>query len=95
MRLLPMLLETNSFKEFEEKVGKSNIANFEFDSEIQNDEACEVASEMWLELLNDDEVDNVDSTLSFNEYLSLLSTAAKGFSCRLSYDINSKSTGAA
>ena len=41
MRLLPMLLETSSFKEFEEKVGKSNIENFDVDSEIQNDEACD------------------------------------------------------
>ena len=63
MRLLPMLLEKISFKEFEEKVGKSNVANFDVDLETQNDEACQVASEIWLDLLNDNEVDNADSTL--------------------------------
>ena len=61
---------------------------------MQSDEACQVAPEIWLDLLNSNEVDNVDSMLSFRECLSLLSTAAKGFSCRLSHNLNGKCTGA-
>ena len=77
MRLLPVLLNTNSFKEFEEKVGKSNIATFDVDSETFCDEACEVASDIWLDLLNSNKDNNEDSMLSFKEHLSLLSIAAK------------------
>ena len=95
MRLLPMLLETSSFKEFEEKVGKSNIENFDVNLKIQNDKGCQVASEIYLDLLNNKEFDNVDSTSSFKEYLSLLSTTTKDFSCRSPHNTNSKFTGAA
>ena len=83
MRLLLVLLETSSFKEFEEKIGKSNIKHFYIGSEIQKDEACEVSSKIWLDSLSDDEFDNVDSMSSLKECLSLLSMATKGFSCRL------------
>ena len=48
-----------------------------------------------MDLLNNNEVDNVDSMLSFKENLSLLSTATKGFSCKLSCDVNGKCTGVA
>ena len=65
MILLPMLLETTSFKECDENFGKSNIANFDVDSEMQSDEACQVASEIWSDLLNSNDVEKVDSMSSF------------------------------
>ena len=71
MGLLSMLLETSYSKNSEKKFGKSNIANFDVDVEIQNDESCEVASEIWLDLLNNNEVDSSDSTLTFKEHLSV------------------------
>ena len=58
MRLLPVLLETASFKEFEEKVGKINIANFDVDSKMKSDKACEVASDVLLDLLNSNHGNN-------------------------------------
>ena len=94
MRSLPVLLNTNSFKEFKEKVGKSNIATFDVDAETFCDETHGVTSDIWLDLLNNNQDNNEDLTLSFKEHLSLLSIAKKEFSYRLPRDNDSERTGA-
>ena len=46
MMSLPVLLITNSFKGFEEKVGTSNVVTFDVDTETFDDEACKVPSDI-------------------------------------------------
>ena len=46
MRSLPVLLITNSFKEFKEKVGTSNVVTFDVDAETFDDEAWKVSSDI-------------------------------------------------
>ena len=48
MRSFPVVLNSNSYKEFEEKVGKSNIATFDVDAKTFDDQAHKVASDTLL-----------------------------------------------
>ena len=48
MRSLHIILKTNFFKQFKEKVGTSNVVTFDVDAETFDDEACKVSSDICL-----------------------------------------------
>ena len=87
-KLLPLYRSTNQdYAIFKEKFADTDlIQGIDNMTSINDDEAYEIAKEVWLDLV-DANIDEEQSFFSFVEYLDLLSERAKGFSYEL-YEIN-------
>ena len=95
-RLLPTLRAAGGdYDQFKQVVNASTmLQGIENQPDIDDDEAYALATELWLETLNDyDFKAGTQGYVSFSQYLELLKQGAKGFAYELAVDENGQIMG--
>ena len=93
--ILPNLEKYNTFELFQKNVNTSTLLEGIDDCNMSDDDAINMATEVWKNLINgkDEDGNGNDSLLQFKDYFEVLAENAKGFSYELSYDTEGVITG--
>jgi len=93
-RLLPRLEKCDTFESFQKSINTSQLLAGLDSENMSDDEAYDMATLVWKELLNKGGDNSSDSLLCFEEYLQILSEKAKGFAYDIAHDSDGTINGA-
>ena len=77
----------DSFELFQKNINTSTLFNRIDDCNMSDDDAINMATELWKNLFNDKKDEGTDSLLHFKDYFEVLAENSKGFSYKLAYDL--------
>ena len=84
--ILPKLQKYDSFELFQKNINTSTLFDGIDDCNMSDDDAINMATEIWSNLFNGREEDGSDSLLHFKDYFEVLAENAKGFSYQFAFD---------